>query len=453
MTDESLDIKPTSPSPRQQKPRSDIAQIPQHIFPENIDPPVTTFKLPEDEERLSDTQQLAYCLALLHTSEAILDPSARKWVQAVLDDVDEQERLMNLARDVVREYVNDELKGIPAISEVVYLAPVLEKGLFRDLLLRFYSGIEHSDLLNIHQLEGIGQMIHSASPGYLNAADLVTILDLFGSRLRDTHQQSQNYIYQLTTIVSRVLDAMVDIHVKGLDREKVHETLTSYLNGLKGNSDPFMVFQAAYAFQALLCVPDNETIWQATKRRTGKVIQGVSGIVSAAKGLDVKKFVEGLGYIQQGVEGTSALIGLSKSAYQDVKSLAESGQGFMDSLKEGLSFDRKCAWYPALRKSDILIQDCQFAKFRRLVCEAPCRRDPAFQWGVCQRLGEIAANTKWDTNTRKSAVAFLGEIYRNDLMWGQQVTVKQWILNILMQLALSETISQCMCDKMSVSRL
>jgi hypothetical protein len=57
----------------------------------------------------------------------------------------------------------------------------------------------------------------------------------------------------------------------------------------------------------------------------------------------------------------------------------------------------------------------------------------------------MAANPEWDAATRQSAIALLGEIYKNDEMWGQRVSVKQWILNILMQLSSSSGgPSQCM---------
>ena len=92
-----------------------------------------------------------------------------------------------------------------------------------------------------------------------------------------------------------------------------------------------------------------------------------------------------------------------------------------------------------------MIQDGELATFKKLVCEAPCRYDPAFQWGVCQRLGEMAANPMWGDQTRQSAIAFLGEIYKNDEAWGQQEGVNQWILNILMQLSSeSGETSKCM---------
>ncbi|KAF9343047.1 hypothetical protein BGX34_007288, partial [Mortierella sp. NVP85] len=169
-------------------------------------------------------------------------------------------------------------------------------------------------------------------------------------------------------------------------------------------------------------------------RRTGKVIQGVSGLVSAAKGLDLIKFIEGLRDLQKGLAGAAEVVRVAKTAYDGVVSLVDSGNDFMDCLKEGFSFDHKRAWYSALRGADTLIRDGELATFKRLVCEVPFRLDPAFQWGVCQRLGEIAANPMWDADIRQSAILFLGEIYQNDAVWGQQPSVKQWIMNILMQL-------------------
>ena len=242
-------------------------------------------------------------------------------------------------------------------------------------------------------------------------------------------------MHQLTLAVSHVLDAMADTKVTGLDRETLHEPLSTYLKDLKESEDPYLVYQAAYAFQALLWVPDDETTWQAAMRHTGKVIQGVSGVVSAVRGLDINKFIDGLGDIQKGFEGAFKAVEIIKHAYDGVTSLAQSGQGLLESLKEGFSFERKRDWYSALRGADTLIRDGELATLKTLVCEAPCRLDPAFQWGVCQRLGEMAANPVWDVDIRRSAIEFLGEIYKNDDEWGQYPSVKQWVLNILMQLA------------------
>ncbi|KAG0210586.1 hypothetical protein BGX31_001863, partial [Mortierella sp. GBA43] len=244
-------------------------------------------------------------------------------------------------------------------------------------------------------------------------------------------------MFQLILAASYVLDAMADTCVKGLNRETLHQPLMSYLDSLKGSSDPFMMYQVAYAYQALLCVPDNETLWQATLRRTTKVIRGVSGLVSAVKGLDLNGFLDGLKDIQQGVAGAAEMVKTIVTVVNDVSELTAGGRGFFKGLKEGLSFQRKCAWYPALRGADTFIRDGDFIAFKQLVYEVPCRMDLAFQWGVCQRLGEIAINQTWDARTRRSACAFLGEIYRNNEDWGGQTSIKEWILIILRQVSSS----------------
>ncbi|KAG0220995.1 hypothetical protein BGX31_010315 [Mortierella sp. GBA43] len=411
------------------------AVIPHHIFADNVRPPAVVYKLPQPDERLSNTPQLVCCLSLLqvsHSPNVILDPAAHNWLQAVERDADEQERLHALSTQVVRAFMKDELKDAKAVAEVVCLAPALTKEAFHDLIREFHTRISQSAILNFQLLEGIAQLIQGADSGYLGSDDLVKILQLFSTRLIDTHQQSAQHMHQLTLAVSHVLDAMADTKVTGIDRVRLHEPLSAYLNRLKESKDPFLVYQAAYAYQALLCIPDNETTWQAAMRRTGRVVQGVAGLVTAAKGLDLEKFINGLADIQQGLGG---VVNAVKTGYDGIALLAKNGQGFVDCLKEGLSFSRQRDWYSALRGTDILIRDGEFLAFKTLVCRAPCQRDPAFQWGVCQRLGEIAANPMWDPVTRKSAIEFLGEIYRDDETWGQHASVKQWILNILMELA------------------
>ena len=427
---------PTSTSVSNTKQKINYATVSKDIFPINVRQFTNTFDPPEPDSRLNDTIQLACCLELLQSYQPddVLDPTAREWLMLTTDEQDERERLEVLSTNVIRAFKRDEFKDAKAVTEVMYLAPVLDNDDFRHLLMEFYSGIDQSGLLDIHQLEGIARLLQGANSGYLDSDDLVKVLSLLSTRLRDTHQQSTNHLYQLTVAVSHVLDAMADADVKDVDREKIHEPLSLYLDGLKASSDPYLVYQAAYAYQALLCVPDDESFWKATLRRTGKVIQGVSGLVSAVKGLDLNGFVEGLKDIQQGMAGASEVYQFVKDAYGGVTSLAQDGQGFFNCLKEGLSFNRKCAWYTALRGADALIRDGQLADFRKLVCQAPCRRDAAFQWGVCHRLGQVAANPAWDLQTRQSAVAFLGEIYQND-DWGYQANVKQWILSILMQLS------------------
>ncbi|KAG0213905.1 hypothetical protein BGX31_001183 [Mortierella sp. GBA43] len=414
------------------------AAIPDYIFPNDVRPPTIPFTLPTPGSRLEDTLQLAFCLALLQGSYDPgdkLDQVTRDWLQVTKNDQDEKERLKTLVTNTIRAFIRDELKDANAIAEIMHLASVLDSNDYRHLLKEFYSGIDQSGLLDVYQLDGLAQLIQGADSGVLQADDLVKVLELLSARLRDTHKQSLEYLYQLTVAVSYVLDAMADADVKGLSRENLHGPLLTYLGELKESRDPYLVYQAAYAYQALLCVPDDETLWQATLRRTGKIVKGTSGLVTAVKALDLNGFMNGLKDIQDGIAGVSKVAQIVKDAYEGATTLVSSGQGFLKCLKEGLSFSHKCAWYTALRGTDALVRDGQFSEFKMIVCQAPCRCDMAFQWGVCERLGNIAAKSTLDDTTRQSAISMLGEIYQNDAEWGQQATIKQWILKILMQLS------------------
>ncbi|KAF9343323.1 hypothetical protein BGX34_006934, partial [Mortierella sp. NVP85] len=147
--------------------------------------------------------------------------------------------------------------------------------------------------------------------------------------------------------------------------------------------------------------------------------------------------MDGLKDIQQGVSGAAGVFKLAKSTIGGVKSLSEGGKDFVEGMKEGLGVKRKLTWYPALRGAESLLRSGQLVDFRKLVCEAPCRRDPVFQWGVCQLLGEAAADSEWDANTRQSAVMFLGEIYSDRAVWESHTNVQEWILVILVKLSAS----------------
>ncbi|KAF9997454.1 hypothetical protein BGZ80_007007, partial [Entomortierella chlamydospora] len=236
-------------------PNIDVVQIPQKIFDQNITPPITKYALPEAGARITSTPQLAYCLSLLPSSmisREELDQTECDWLQAKVVDPDEQERLQTMATDLIRAFVREEIKKPGVIVEVVSLAAVLEKDDFRKLLQVFVDGINQSVLLDVHLLDGLAQLIRNSTQGYIDADDLVKILELLNARLKDTHKQSTRHAYQLALTISRVLDSMVDSQVKGLSREQLHKPLSDYLKGLEQNSDPYLIYQAAYAYQALL---------------------------------------------------------------------------------------------------------------------------------------------------------------------------------------------------------
>ncbi|KAF9287714.1 hypothetical protein BGZ68_001383 [Mortierella alpina] len=422
----------------------DPVPFPEDIFAADIDRSTTIpGTMPEMSKHLSDTPQLAYCLAVLRTAkspdgELPRHKATLEWFQAIENNKDEQERLKGLVKGLVRAFTRDELKDADAVAEVTYVAPVLERAEFRFLLKLFVNSLKDSALLEVHSLEGIACLMSSA-PCTLEADDLVKTLTHINTILQATHDHSEEHVYKLITTVSRVLDAMADSQVVGLQRVDLHKPLYDYLDGLKHSEDPYMVFQAAYAFQALLRVPDDESDWEATVRRGGRILNGAFQLAGAVKALDVNSFIDGLCKLQTGFKEIYDVALTTKHAYEEAKSLYNSGNELRAALQEGFSFDRKRAWYPALRGTDSFLWNGQLAQFKKVVCEAPCRRALPFQWGVCLRLGNLAIDEQWDDESRSGAVAFLVELYKDDAKWGHHTPVKLLILDILLQLSKSAT--------------
>ncbi|KAG0300571.1 hypothetical protein BGZ98_009076, partial [Dissophora globulifera] len=389
---------------------------------------------PKPDEDLTDTRQLAYCLALLQASpspdDSLLDEPTRNWLQKIKANGDEQERLKTMATDLLLEFKRSGLEDDKRTSEIACIAPVLESNNLRSLLGIFVNDLKDSAPLPVHALEGLDRVIECAAPGSMDTDDIIKVLEHLNVCLQRTHTQSSDHVYRLTRTVSHILDAMVDGDIKDLDREKLHAPLLLYLKDLKRHTDPYMVFQAAYTYQALLRVPDDDQLRQPVLRHTGTAVRGAARLFSAAKSFNVDEFIH---TIQGGFEAADQIIEVIGETYEDFSALQESGQDLLEALEA--SFNCRRVWYTMLRGIDSLLQNGELTKVKTLICDAPCRHELAFQWGVCQRLGNLAVDPIWDTDSQVGAVAFLGEIYRDDAVWGQEAKVKQCILDILMQLA------------------
>jgi hypothetical protein len=410
------------------------------VFKRNVDPPAVHVSTPEIGTRIETTPQLALCFGLLlkdedtvdqqedHLPNLTCDTTARNaWIKAVKQDSIEQEHIRWLGARMVDEFAKDASKDSTEIAEMVLLGPFLDNDTYRRLLQHIITSFEQSVLLDINLLEGLVQLVQLAPHDSLLPDDLVKILSILRIRLQGTHQQSPEHPFHLTLAVSRVLDIMADHRVKDLNRIVEHEPLSGILSGLKESSDPYLMYQACYAFQALQYIPDDETALQAVLRHSAGVVDGLVKVSSVFK-LDIGAVLEGLGNLQEAVGNT---VSTAISVYNGVCSLVESGRGVFESVKEEVGSGQKRPWYVAICTANALAQAGQLNDLNRLINEAPCRLDPLFQWGICQLMGEIASDAMWDSAIRQQAIDFLAELYRSDDEWGQDESVKGWMANII----------------------
>jgi WD40 repeat protein len=413
-----------------------------NAFRQNVDRPIVRVVLPDVGTRIDNTPQLAMCLGLLPKGHNIddhrkvllqgdsIDAGSVTWIKALEQEPIERHHIHWLGVRMVEVFIGDTLKDSVKIAEVVLIGAVLEREHYRKLLSCFVNEFDGARILDIEILQGLVQLVQAASPGFLNADDLIKILSIIRTRLQGTHQQSADYPFHLTLAVSRILDVMTDHKVQDLNRVEEHEPLSGVLSGLRDSSDPFLMYQACYAFQALQYVPDDEIPLQTVLRHSAGMADGVLKVSGLVK-LDLGGLLEGLKETQKMVEETVDTV---KAAVEGALSLIESGRGVFDSLKEGLWSGQKRLWYPAIRGAYALAQVGQLKDLNELIYKAPCRRDPLFQWGICQLLGEIASDSIWDATVRKQSVDLLGALYRNDTDWGQDESVKSCTLNIICQL-------------------
>ncbi|KAG0376755.1 hypothetical protein BGX24_007281, partial [Mortierella sp. AD032] len=404
------------------------------VFTENLIEPAFRTDLPAILDRIEKTEQLVYCNTLLIQASLLtniadagegaigttatialqkkstLTDMEREWLTEMDKNPMRKAHTRQLATRMVEEFIQDLNKDSIKIAEVVALGPILAREPYRKVLSSIIGEFEHSCILDTALLQGLVQIVQSASPGFLASDDLVKIFSILRIRLQRTHQQSPDQPFYLTLAVSRVSDVMAEHKVKELSRVEEHEPLSEVLSGLKGSSDPYLMYQTCYAFQALQYVSDDETALQAVLRHSSGVVDGLAKVSALIK-LDLVVVLGGLEKLQGSLGG---FIGTTGAAYEGICTVVESGQGVLNSLKGGFGSGKKRPWYTAIRAAYALVQGGQLKDLHQLIYEAPCRRDPLFQWGICQLLGEIASDDVWDTVVRQHAVTLLGELYKND---------------------------------------
>ncbi|KAF9536742.1 hypothetical protein EC957_009807, partial [Mortierella hygrophila] len=360
---------------------------------------------------------------MIKLPEDNLSREAWRWLDAARANTDEKNRLESLATSVVHTFMRDERKGSEVVAEVVPLASILNRGDYGLLLISFVEAVERSTLLDVNSLDGLAQLIQRAAPGSINSDDLVNILRVLHKRLQATHSQSVSHRYRLLLAVSRVLDAMVDANIGDVDRINLHEPLTDLLRVSESSKDPYLSsFEAAYATQALLSVSDDESVWHAGFRRVWLVLTVGAAFTKVPDPREIKDALEALEKVYEaGKRATNTL----KDALEAIKTRGRAEF----TVEEGLKF--KLAWYRALRTAELYIQTGNLVYFKDLVTTTHCRHHRMFQPGICQLLGQFAADFRWELEARQSTVSFIDGLYRADSIWNRQKDVDQVIFDVL----------------------
>ncbi|KAI8347018.1 hypothetical protein B0O80DRAFT_430474 [Mortierella sp. GBAus27b] len=120
--------------------------------------------LPEKDDRLVDTSQLAYCLSLLQDQppDESLEPAVRMWLRDIKSNINEQEQLNEMVTNMVKEFKRAEIKDSETMAEIVCLMPFLDKDSFRELLDTFHACIK-TGLMDSNTLEALAQLVQGGT--------------------------------------------------------------------------------------------------------------------------------------------------------------------------------------------------------------------------------------------------------------------------------------------------
>ncbi|KAG0374293.1 hypothetical protein BGX24_010585 [Mortierella sp. AD032] len=412
-----------------------------NIFSQNVALPALSTSLPPLGCGFEDTSQLAHCGNLLRkyfsSSSAAasipsepLDPTQRALIESYAQNENEMSRVRRLIQRVVEAFAADILNSSVDLSEVLLLVPCLNQEYYSKLLNCVIAEFETAKLLNIDLLQGLVQLVESASSDYLEPEDLIRILIVLRNRLQDNPQQSTKHPYHLTWAFSRLLDVMVEGKVKDLRRVVDQEPMFALFGHLKDNTDPYLQHQATYAFQGLMHVPSDEERRKLVLRHAGNITMGLLGVESVCK-LDLNQFKGGADHLHKAA-GESHEIGTKVA--DGGQPLLESSQGIRASIKGDFYSGGRQLWYSALREAQEHVRNGRLQDFNHLVFDAPCCTHIEFERGVIQLLGEIGMDFLWETATRHHAVDLLAELYRNKLTKDSSKDIDLWILNILNQI-------------------
>ncbi|KAF9926344.1 WD_REPEATS_REGION domain-containing protein [Linnemannia zychae] len=356
----------------------------------------------------------------------------RDW--AALIDPFEKSHYYGLVDQLVRTFIEDPFKNPETIAEVVLVGTVLDKDTYCVLLSSFIAELTERNLRYLDILQGLVQLVECVSCEHLVDDDLVRIAIVLLNKLSVAHAGSNDHYLYLIWALSRILAVMAEVNVMKLNHSRDHQPTLQFLAGLNISSNIYVKYQAAYAYQALQYISNDDTSLQFAWR----YIQGDAHVASAVTTLiriDPSEFLKGVAGLTSAYEVPdvfAAAFEVGKAAGEDARTPFEAPLRIAGDASRSF---KKRSWYLILQGTALYLRQGQFQDFKTIVSHAPCRNDPNFQWGICRQLGEIAADLLLDIHIRRQAVEFLFGLYRGHTSLKLHNDVKQWILIILSQVS------------------
>jgi len=308
--------------------------------------------------------------------------------------------LETLALKIIDLFARSETKTKSLYDEVTALASSNNVVVMKQLFKVFVKEINKAELLEIEALIGLKATIINSiievdsEIKVFDPDDLIQVIKIVIQRFSLIHRQPEtnHKFYIALSTLADILDVMSDAHIIKMDREKIHKPLYDTLDSLSNDSDLIVASLAAYAKQALVRVPDNESPFNSFFRHGKALVEGLTNIV---------KFV----------------------GKPDISLIPDT----YNKLKEALNFQEwKKHWYGDIRALKLLSESKEFDKFTIVMNELiQDASNPNIIGNILFILYEIVrqgTNKEWALDRMK-------DLFQDDTRWGNDKKIKEFILN------------------------
>lgn len=357
-------------------------------------------------------------------------------------DTDPKERkaLEALAKWLVHVFRDN--PQLSYLDDIAILSPIVSAESFKDVITAFANKIIEGTKdrkivdtqLDLHLATVL--RCHGTKPKGV----LGPLLDSLQTRLEAAVEQAEPETqYHLLCALSVVLDAMVDAEASGISRESLQEPLLKHLKTLSESQELRLSQAAGYTWQALLCIPNDETPYQALLRTALDFAQTSSKVAGAAPTMDLSK-------LHDGVLGLGKVPELIKAMIDVVQAIGEL-HGVAESAMQ--AFDKQATWYSSLHFADLLIYKKNYAGLGDFIRDIPCGKEKEFLCGLFAKL-----ETAWfsgGTNADAEAIVyFIDENLVKEASSSKHQRVREWLKAVSITLhkpewplATSRTTSGC----------
>ena len=222
-------------------------------------------------------------------------------------------------------------------------------------------------------------------------------------RIQKIHQQDKiSYkLYASLSTLSEILDVMGDANVIKVGRIDLHDPLYKILDTLSDDDNLLIAAQAAYAKQALVRVPDDESKLRFFLRHGTALVQGFASLYKVISDQDI-----------------AALL----SAYTNFKDALDFQQG-------------KKQWYGDVRILKFLRAKELFNSFTTVLeKEIKETAKPQFVGNILVLLFDVVTHSQ-NENHRKWAYKQMSTLFLDDKRWGDSKKLKKEILGKMLECA------------------